>query len=611
MNEIIVAKASGEELRSALYAEYDFETGDDKKSTFLVTFLKDEWESIPDGGRLYIPQTEFGGLYKKTEVVSKYGTVAAGGFTWRGLMHYKIISPPSGQDYAVDSGELNAIVGARVSAAFPNLMVGSNATTEVTVTYQHKRYCTLYDGLKEMLASVGYRMRLTYNQELAKVVVDAVPIVDYSSEIEYSSDMNAHYRMTLDYMGVNHLICLGAGELKNRIVIHLYVDRQGRISTTQTLFGEDEICSIYDYKGAAYDELMKSGIENLQRDINRSKFSIELDTVKEVAIGDIVGSRDYTTGYTVKAPITTKVTKFREGVEKTEYKLSDMVKVEQSPVIISITAILSLGTHKVYTTDNINSLKNYLTVTATYSNATQYIVDNYTLVGNISTAGVRTLTVEYSGKATTISVIVSENTTGILYEWDFTQGLTDTRQLHTAELECIAESTLPYVSGDGLHFDKQGQVVTLLSPNDFPVSYLAGKTIQIDVASFVPGQQWESSHTRFITIAKTPSGGWENGLVYRGNNTVGWSIYAGSNGWGTPFGTLARNGISGHTVSLYFDTSLKAKLYIDSVLIGTQNVALASGLSGLAIGSKALETVGGSFFAAVVTGARIYNGETR
>ena len=136
-------------------------------------------------------------------MVSKYGTVAAGGFTWRGLMHYKIISPPIGQDYAVDSGELNALIGARVSAAFPNLMVGSNVSTEVTVTYHHKRYCTLYDGLKEMLASVGYRMRITYDQDLAKVVVDAVPIVDYSSEIEYSSDMNAHYKMTLDYMGVN------------------------------------------------------------------------------------------------------------------------------------------------------------------------------------------------------------------------------------------------------------------------------------------------------------------------------------------------------------------------------------------------------------------------
>lgn len=339
MNEIIVARANGEELRSALYTEYDFETGDDKNSTFLVTFLKDEWKSIPDGGRLYIPKTEYGGLYKKTEVVSKYGTVAAGGYTWRGLMHRKIIEPPSGADYAIDSGELNDIIGSRVSAAFPNLMMGSNETTDVTVSYQYNRYCTLYDGLKSMLASVGYRLRLAYDQVQARLVVDAVPIVDYSNEIEYSSDMNAHYRMTLDYMGINHLICLGAGELRERTVIHLYVDRNGVISTTQSLFNEDEVVGIYDYKGAEYDELRKSGIEQLERDINRSKFSIDLDTVKEVAIGDIVGSRDYTTGYTVKAPITTKVVKFREGVEKTEYKLSEQVKVEQSPSLLTMKRI--------------------------------------------------------------------------------------------------------------------------------------------------------------------------------------------------------------------------------------------------------------------------------
>lgn len=335
MNEIIVAKANGEEIRSALYTEYDFETGDDKNSTFLVTFLKDEWKTIPDGGRIFIPQTEYGGLYKKTEVVSKYGTVAAGGYTWRGLMHRKIIEPLSGEDYATDSGELNSIIKARVSDAFPNLFTGTTESTQITVDYQYSRYCTLYDGLKNMLASVGYRMRIAYNQELGKVVVDAVPIVDYSNEIEYSSDMNANYRMTLDYMCVNHLICLGQGELSERIVIHLYVDRNGVISTTQTLFNEDEVVEVYNYTGASYEELMESGVERLRRDINRSKFSIDLDTVKEVAIGDIVGSRDYTTGYTVKAPITTKIVKFRDGTETTEYKLSEEVKVEQTASLFS------------------------------------------------------------------------------------------------------------------------------------------------------------------------------------------------------------------------------------------------------------------------------------
>lgn len=335
MNEIIVADANGAEIRNALFTEYDFETGDSKDSDFLVTFLKDEWLYIPDGGRLFIPKTEYGGLYHKTDIVSKYGTVAAGGLTWHGHMHKKVIEPPAGEDYAIDEGELNAIIGSRVSAKFPHLMTGSSESTGVTVKYQYSRYCTLYDGLKAMLKSVGYRLRLSYDQELAKVVVDAVPIVDYSNEIEFSSDMNADYKMTLDYTGVNHLICLGQGELSERIVRHLYVDRNGIISTTQTQFDEDEICEVYNYTGADEEELIKGGIEQLERNINRNKFSIDLDAEKEVAIGDIVGSRDYTTGYTVKAPITTKVVKYREGQEKVEYKLSEDVTVERSQSLLS------------------------------------------------------------------------------------------------------------------------------------------------------------------------------------------------------------------------------------------------------------------------------------
>ena len=335
MNEIIVADSNGTEIRNALYTEYDFETGDSKDSDFLVTFLKDEWNHIPDGGRLFIPKTEYGGLYHKTDIVSKYGTVAAGGLTWHGHMHKKVIEPPAGEDYAIDTGEINSIIGSRVSAAFPRLMCGSSESTGVTVSYQYNRYCTLYDGLKAMLKSVGYRLRLSYDQELAKVVVDAVPIVDYSNEIEFSSDMNADYKMTLDYTGVNHLICLGQGELSERIVRHLYVDRNGIISTTQTQFDEDEICEVYNYTGADEEELIKGGIEQLERNINRNKFSIDLDAEKEVAIGDIVGSRDYTTGYTVKAPITTKVVKYREGKEKVEYKLSEDVTVERSQSLLS------------------------------------------------------------------------------------------------------------------------------------------------------------------------------------------------------------------------------------------------------------------------------------
>ena len=328
MNDIIVAAPDGTELRCMLFSEYDFEVGDEENS-FLVTIPRPEWESVANDSRIYIPGTEYGGLYKRLESDTKNNSVAVGGLTWRGMLQKKIISPPSGQDYATDSGELNAILGARVSAAFPGLFVGSSESTGVTVSYQYYRYVTLYDGLKALLKSVGYKIQIEYDQVQRKVVVSAVPIVDYSSEIEYSSDMSADYSMIIDRTGINHLICLGQGELKNRIVEHLYVDGNGVISQTQTFFGENEIAETYDYAGATRDDLIQSGVDQLKGELNLNEFAIELESEREVQIGDIVGSRDYITGYTVTAPITTKIVKFEDGSVNIEYKLSADVEIGQ------------------------------------------------------------------------------------------------------------------------------------------------------------------------------------------------------------------------------------------------------------------------------------------
>ena len=327
MNDIIVANPDGTEVRVMLFNEYDFEIGDEENS-FLITSPRAEWERVEENSRIYIPGTEYGGLYKRLESDTKNNSVAVGGLTWRGMMQKKIISPASGADYATDSGELNQIIGARVSAAFPGLFSGSSESTGVTVNYQYARYCTLYDGLKALLKSKGYKMQIVYDLERKKVVVSAAPIVDYSREIEYSSDMNADYTMIINRTGINHLVCLGQGELKSRIVEHLYVDGSGNISQRQTFFDEDEIAEVYDYAGASREDLIQSGIDQLVKEINLNEFRIEIESEREVQIGDIVGSRDYVTGHTVSAPITTKLVKFEDGFAKIEYKLSDDVTVE-------------------------------------------------------------------------------------------------------------------------------------------------------------------------------------------------------------------------------------------------------------------------------------------
>ena len=321
---VIVAKESGEEIRALKYSEYDFEVGDETND-FEIKILLSEWEGLPETALIYIPGTEYGGIYKRTEIDTKQGYVSIGGLTWRGLLKSKIIEPPPGEDYAVDDGDINTIITNRVVSAFNNFIDGA-APCGVTVDYRYNRYVTLYDGLQAMLKTVGHRLRVVYNNVLKRVIVDAVPIVDYSDKIEFSEDISAYYYINIDQTGVNHLVCLGSGQLKDRIVVNLYADKNGRISQTQTFFGKDEIAQVYDYAGADRNQLIQSGTQQLKSMQNLNQFSIDVEA-HDIEIGDIVGGKDYITGITLKAPVTGKIHKSSAGTVKTEYTISNNVEV--------------------------------------------------------------------------------------------------------------------------------------------------------------------------------------------------------------------------------------------------------------------------------------------
>lgn len=325
MENLIIADSSGAEIRAMLFSSYDFEVGDEDNS-FQIVCLRSEYEAIPQGARIYIPGTEFGGLFRQLRTNTERDTITPGGITWRGMMQKKIIEPPSGQDYATDSGDLNAIIKQRVEAAFPGVFIGTTTSAGASVSgYQYDRYCTLEEGLRKLLKSKGYRLDISYSQTDKAVLVQALPIVDYSSQIELSSDMQLNYQMNMQGDGVNHLICLGQGELRERTVYHLYVDQNGGIGTTQYYTGADEVAEVYDYAGAEMDDLISGGRRRLEERMNRNTFSMDVEEFPEVAIGDIVGGRDYLSGMLMAAPIAGKVVRWQNGTQKIEYTLADEV----------------------------------------------------------------------------------------------------------------------------------------------------------------------------------------------------------------------------------------------------------------------------------------------
>ena len=328
--DLIRTNVDGREEGYVMQANVDFEIGesDDAINDFEVEFKRQDWTGeIKDGCQIFSPGTEFGGIVKEIGTATSAGTITVKGYTWRGMMVKKIIEPPTGQDYKVVSGELHTVMKSLIEPELDGLFVVSQENTGATVTgFQFDRYCSLHAGLVKMLKSVGYKLSIKYQQgevsEPGYVEVKAVPIIDYSREYEFSNDNNMNFTSDENHRGVNHLICLGKGELKDRIVLHLYVDQNNNVGKSQYYVGEEEIAEVYDSSGSELSDLEKNGIEKLEGLKNRSEYKMTLESLEgEIDIGDIVGGRDYLTGMSMQKPIGRKIWTIAEGKEKIEYKL--------------------------------------------------------------------------------------------------------------------------------------------------------------------------------------------------------------------------------------------------------------------------------------------------
>lgn len=124
------------------------------------------------------------------------------------------------------------------------------------------------------------------------------------------------------------------------------------------------------------------------------------------------------------------------------------------------------------------SLKEDLTVTATYDNGVTIPVTDYELSGTLET-GTSTITVTYEEKTDTFDVTVSAPVFGNLHEWDFTESLTDSVGGYVARLD---NATL--VEGTGVKNDtgnEWGKIIIFPSKDYI----FEGKTVEIDVKSLV------------------------------------------------------------------------------------------------------------------------------
>lgn len=295
--------------------------------TFSVQIARSNWyEELTFSSLIYIMGTEYGGIIGEVLTDTTLDYVELKGLSWRGRLAKKIIQPPAGSDYKTVSGELHTVMKSLIEPEFNGLFVVSQEDTGVMVSnYQFERYCTLLDGLTKMLKSKGYRLQLSFRREQNEpgyLYIEAVPIADYSNQIELSRDCQLNYTMDDKRDGVNHLIVTGKGEMQDRNVLHLYVQEDGTIGNQQYYTGLQEIAEVYENTSTETDELQSKSEERLRELMNKKTFKMDVAKLGiDVGIGDLVGGRDYLTGMYMAKPVENIVYELTGDIESKTYKL--------------------------------------------------------------------------------------------------------------------------------------------------------------------------------------------------------------------------------------------------------------------------------------------------
>ena len=322
--QLILADQNLKDIAPVMDAEIDIAIGEE--NDYEIKIPRDEWRpEYTFGNVFYVKDTEYGGIVGEVDTSTAEDTISLLGRTWRGMLDKKIIRPPAGQDYRKVSGELNTVLGDLIAEQFDDYFVVSQDDTGVSLTnYQFDRYCTLLAGATKMLQSVGCRLRITYKQQErgqpGYVELSAVPVVDYSEKIELSQDSQLNFTFKNCRNGVNHLICLGKGELQERQVIDLYVQEDGSIGKEPYYTGIREIAETYEDTSSETDELEEKGREKLLELMNSTSFEMDVESLGvDVEVGDIIGGRDYLTGMYAKKPIVKKIYRVEDGKPSLEY----------------------------------------------------------------------------------------------------------------------------------------------------------------------------------------------------------------------------------------------------------------------------------------------------
>lgn len=273
---------------------------------------------------LYYEGAEYGGIIDSIKVDTDRDEITYSGRTWHGILNSKVLEPDAGADYLVCDGEANVVLDSLLERmGLSELFQASADDSGISVSnYYMNRYITGYDGIRKMLKASGAKLHISFKDGF--VVLSAEPFVDYSKDEQFDTDQ-IDFIVKKNSSPINHVICLGKGDLAEREVIHVYADSNGNISTTQSLTGILEVSAIYENTNAeSSEELRQGGIDKIIKSWNSDELKFDFNSNNETYdIGDIVGAKEKVTGIEVNAEITKKIVKISNNTTTISYKVGE------------------------------------------------------------------------------------------------------------------------------------------------------------------------------------------------------------------------------------------------------------------------------------------------
>lgn len=285
-------------------------------------------------------------------------------------------------------------------------------------------------------------------------------------------------------------------------------------------------------------------------------------------------------------------------LEKVAYTVSDgqtyldALRTELFRINVdSISAVFTQGTAVIYDTDSLDTLKQYLVVTATYSDSTTEVLPDsvYALSGTL-TAGTSTITVTYGGETATFDVAVSDMMLNNILTLD---GIQNTRSGHNA-----SATTWEDLSGNENDFSQHSGASAVIWSTDHAVFDATRRTLSLS-KNIVSGIS--SAFTVELVLNITGKGSTQVSGVNYGAIFSSGSSASETTSAGLRFATYNTSGIStfcnggglGYTGSIaatptyiaYCVSGGTCSRYVNGVLAGTtNNVTIPTALSLATIG---------------------------